>query len=541
MLIVINDALNYFEGGCLLGIPVTKKQLWKYREVLKMKLKFRIKIFVVTVLLLSLPFSLVQSVPVEKDYQMKTLYSYSKNYGISSYDFVEKSDDFYLTCLKVIALARSEFPKNSPEFQRLVEEIKSKQFEDGSFPPIITDDYSRTEGEWVYWEKSKAAGTALALLALLEAGESPNSEVVTKGIKFLLANKTNEYWTSTVYIDWERSGIKRIGEFPSLVATAYATALLHKLGYNVTDSWQWLRTNLNTKNLTRNYAFDNLFVGFLFPMPYRDFRMPYESLSLPLLYLREEGFKPNNETLEFFSSLFKQSQYLENTTLLFVFYENYSTKYELKFLRFSLINKMWEESRVIRGVANEKIELQLNPEEEIAVLKIEGLRKINPQKSGVFKKLGTINKSMKIYPEFPMNYINFRSYAASQILHFSETNGTYYIIPLSKLDKSWNHDVYSTSIALIWLYLANKTGYEGFNGGIEFLQSSGESLSFDGYAYALIALSLYGGDWEKNKPEVNAIVSNEEKNIKYPVYILAIIVIFSIGYFWRKRKQDKGL
>ncbi|WP_004067458.1 hypothetical protein [Thermococcus litoralis] len=140
-----------------------------------------------------------------------------------------------------------------------------------------------------------------------------------------------------------------------------------------------------------------------------------------------------------------------------------------------------------------------------------------------------------------MNYINSRSYVASQILHFSETNGTYYIIPLPKLDKSWNHDVYSTSIALIWLYLANKTEYKGFNGGIEFLQSSGESLSFDGYAYALIALSLYNGDWEKNKPEINIIVSNEGGSIRYPTYILAIIMIFSIGYFWRKRKQDKGL
>jgi len=493
----------------------------------------------VTFVLLLISFSLVQSVSLHsiEDYQMKTLYSYAKNYGISSYSFVKESDEFYLTCLKIIALARSGFPRDSPDFQKLVEGIKSKQLKDGSFPPIITNDYPKAEGEWFYWEKSKAAGTALALLALLEAGESPNSEVVTKGIKFLLANKTNEYWTSTVYIDWERSGIKRIGEFPSLVATAYATALLHKLGYNVTDSWQWLRANLNTKNLTRNYAFDNLFVGFLFPMPYRDFRMPYESLSLPLLYLREEGFKLNNETLEFFSSLFKQSQYSGNATLLFVFYENYSTKYELKLLRFSLINKMWEESKVIRGVANEKIELQLNPEEEIAVLKIEGLRKINPQKSGAFKKLGIINKSMKIYPEFPMNYINSRSYATSQILHFSETNGTYYIIPLPKLDKSWNHDVYSTSIALIWLYLANKTEYKGFNGGIEFLQSSGESLSFDGYAYALIALSLYNGDWEKNKPEI--IATGKGENNEYLIYILAIIIVmFSTTYFWRKHRQN---
>jgi len=520
-----------------LGIPITKGYLWRHTEVLKMKLRFKI-ILIVLVLLVSLPFSLVQSVSVEKDYQMKTLYSYPKNYGISSYDFVEKSDDFYLTCLKVIALARSGFPRDSPEFQRLVGEIKSKQFENGSFPSIITDDYSRAEGEWLYWEKSKAAGTALALLALLEAGENPNSKVITKGIRFLLANKTNEYWTATVYLDWERSGIKRIGEFPSLVATAYATALLHKLGYNVTDSWEWLKANLNIKNLTRNYGFDNFFVGFLFPQPYRDFRMPYESLVLPLLYLREEGFKLNNETLELFNSLFKQSQYLRNATLIFTLYGNYTTKYELKVLRFSSINKTWEDVEVIQGFAGERIELPLTQEGKIVILKLEGLRKINLQKSGVFLDLQIIEREMKIYAELPVNYIDFRSYVGSQIVKVSESNGTYYIMLLPELDGSWNHDIYSTSIALIWLYLANETDYNGFKKGIEFLLRNDRSLDFDGYAYALIALSLYNGDWERNKPEINAIVSNEEENIKYLAYVIVLIVMLSmIGvYLWRKHK-----
>ncbi|MBO8174993.1 MAG: hypothetical protein H0Z18_07025 [Thermococcus sp.] len=502
-----------------------------------MKLRFKI-ILIVLVLLVSLPFSLVQSVSMEKDYQMKTLYSYPKNYGISSYDFVEKSDDFYLTCLKVIALARSDFPKDSPEFQRLVEEIKSKQFEDGSFPSIITDDYSRAEGEWLYWEKSKAAGTALALLALLEAGENPNSKVITKGIKFLLANKTNDYWTATVYLDWERSGIKRIRELPSLVATAYATALLHKLGYNVTDSWEWLKASLNIKNLTRNYGFDNFFVGFLFPQPYRDFRMPYESLVLPLLYLREEGFKLNNETLEFFTSLFKQSQYLGNATLIFTFYGDYSTKYKLKVLRFSSINKTWEESKAVEDIVNRKIELPFDPEDEVVVLKVKGLRKINLQKSGVFKDLQAIGRNMRTYKELPMNYVSFRSYVYSRIVNVVESNSTYYIMLLPELDGSWNHDIYSTSIALIWLYLANETDYNGFKKGIEFLLRNDRSLDFDGYAYALIVLSLYGGDWEKSKPEINVIVSNEEENIKYPAYIIVLVVMLSmIGiYLWRKHE-----
>lgn len=269
--------------------------------------------------------------------------------------------------------------------------------------------------------------------------------------------------------------------------------------------------------------------------------MPYESLVLPLLYLREEGFKLNNETLELFNSLFKQSQYLRNATLIFTLYGNYSIKYKLKVLRFSSINKTWEDVEVIQGFAGERIELPLTQEGKIVILKLEGLRKVNLQKAGVFLDLQIIEREMKIYAELPVNYIDFRSYVNSQIVQFSESNGTYYIISLPELDGSWNHDVYSTSIALIWLYLANETDYNGFKKGTEFLLRNDGSLSFDDYAYALIVLSLYGGDWEKSKPEINAIVSNEGENIKYPAYILAIIMIFSIGYFWRKRKQNKGL
>ena len=75
----------------------------------------------------------------------------------------------------------------------------------------------------------------------------------------------------------------------------------------------------------------------------------------------------------------------------------------------------------------------------------------------------------------------------------------------SLFDSSWNNDVYSTAIALIWLYAFNETEYEGFQKGIGYLKNKGlsdGSGSFDGYAYGLIALSLQNGTWEKNRPSI---------------------------------------
>jgi len=75
-----------------------------------------------------------------------------------------------------------------------------------------------------------------------------------------------------------------------------------------------------------------------------------------------------------------------------------------------------------------------------------------------------------------------------------------------------------TSIVLIWLYLRNKTGYSGFKRGVEFLLSNEKSLSFDGHAYALIALSLDSGDWKENRLGVNITTSNEKGSVEYLAY-----------------------
>lgn len=206
-----------------------------------------------------------------------------------------------MACLKVIALARSGYPRNSSEFLELVEWIKSRQRGDGSFPAVITDDYPESDSEWFYWELSKAAGTGLAILALLEAGENPNSKEIEEAAQFLLKNESKNYWTSTVYLYWEKTGLHKVNESPSIVATAYAVAALSRLGYNVSREWKWLRERLTRERLITPYL-DNFFTGFLFPMPYRDMRAPYESIVLPLLFLREENMTLPNETLEFIVS-----------------------------------------------------------------------------------------------------------------------------------------------------------------------------------------------------------------------------------------------
>ena len=48
--------------------------------------------------------------------------------------------------------------------------------------------------------------------------------------------------------------------------------------------------------------------------------------------------------------------------------------------------------------------------------------------------------------------------------------------------------------------------------------SNEKSLSFDGHAYALIALSLDSGDWKENRPGVNITTFNEKGSVEYLAY-----------------------
>ena len=60
--------------------------------------------------------------------------------------------------------------------------------------------------------------------------------------------------------------------------------------------------------------------------------------------------------------------------------------------------------------------------------------------------------------------------------------------------------------------------------------SNEKSLSFDGHAYGLIALSLYSGDWKENRLGVNITTSNEKGSVGYLAYII-IVTLSIIGVY----------
>ena len=427
------------------------------------------------------------------EYQLRTLHSYAWDVGgPSGWDAFRENDAFYLACLKVIALARSGYPRNSTEFKELVGWIKAKQGKDGSFPAIITDDYQKPDSEWFYWELSRSAGTGLAILALLEAGESPRSGEIEKAAQFLVENESGNYWTSEVYIFWEKTGLHKLNESPSIVATAYATAALSRLGYNVSKEWIWLEERLTPERLVRPYL-NNTFTGFIFPMPYRDMRGPYESIVLPLLFLREENMSPPEETLDFISSLLERTQYFGNATLRLSFagITNYTAEE-----RVYTVNG-WETVRRWNGTGR-RTEINVSPgiPDRGSVFLIRSEKALLENESGFFKG------GMRLYPELPESYIDLigNQYAERTVFQF-KSGENYAVIYALQMDGSWNHDVYSTAIALIWLHMAGEN--RGVGDALKFIELAGpaESMSFDGDSYALIALSLYGGKWGDNRPE----------------------------------------
>ncbi len=443
------------------------------------------------ILLLLSPISSAIQDPYIGEYQRRALHSYpwDSTESISKWSTFEDNESFYLTCLKVIALSRSGYPRNSSEFRALVEEIESRQGKDGSFPAIITDDYIEPDSGWFYWELSKAAGTGLAILALLEAGESPGSKEIEKATQFLLKNESENHWTSKVYLYWDKTGLHRLNESPSLVATAYAVAALSRVGHNVSREWEWLRERLTPERLVEPYT-DNFFTGFIFPMPYRDMRAPYESVVLPLLFLREGNMTVPRKTLDFISSLFEETQYSGNVTLRLVF--DAVTNYTVEKMVHTVNG--WETVKTWEGIGkNASIKLGPSISDWGSRFVVISKEPLLLNESGFFKG------GMRLYPRLPEDYIEFvgNFYKERNVFQF-EDGKNYAAIEDPHLDDSWNHDVYSTAIALIWLYLA---GEKDHGEGLKFLElaSPRDSMSFDGDAYALIALSAYSGRWEENR------------------------------------------
>lgn len=512
-------------------------------------------------------------------------------YTCHSYRGISPLKIYYLY-IETISLARSGYNKSKVE--KLKDTIKSLQERDGSFPAIPLQEtiyypWSTDGMTFEYCESSKASSTALALLALLDAGEDPNSEVIQKGVEYLLGtvrrqpyypdenvsrfvpachgeNWTNVpcksafpsnvtqgvYWTTRV-CRMDRGGFSVCIEVPGIVTTAYATALLHKLGYDVRDELKFLQEYLILDNLINrplsscciefaNISTRDLEPGELkiyysprrppkwwwredlaFPVNDFDYRDPYNSLALPLLYLREEGLIFENNATRTILKALRESQKVPEK---YVYLEISGYKYKgpsnllvnitpLIVLNITLREDYQGEFYAYYGFKfpNESIKISLYP--------------TNARASAILAtKVDALDVMFMIYPNSRCN----------KDLRLSEECFPHKFSP-SILDYSWSSDIYSTAIALMWLYAFNETNYEGFQRGIEYLKTKGlkdGSRSFDAYAYALIALSLYNREWEKNKPEINAF--KERRGIRYLAYVLGIIIVFSIGYLWRKCK-----
>lgn len=361
------------------------------------------------------------------EYQLRTLNHAWNTGSVSGWKAFRENETFYLACLKVIALARSGYPKNSTEFRALVEWIKSKQDKDGSFPAIITDDYPEPDSEWFYWELSRPAGTGLAILALLEAGESPSSKEIEKAAQFLLKNESGNHWESEVYIFWEQTGLNAVNEPPSIVATAYAIAALSRLGHNASEEWKWLEERLTPERLLSSYL-NNTFTGFIFPMAYRDMRGAYESIVLPLLFLREENMSPPKGTLDFIASLLERTQYLGNATLRLSFrgITNYTVEE-----RVYTVNG-WETVRTWNGTGKKGRNKRQSKDRRPGKCLPDTLGETPCENDSGFFKGG-----MKLYPELPESYITFigSGYRERTVFQFRDGEN-YAVIYAPKLDGS---------------------------------------------------------------------------------------------------------
>ncbi|ANF22371.1 hypothetical protein [Thermococcus piezophilus] len=252
------------------------------------------------------------------------------------------------------------------------------------------------------------------------------------------------------------------------------------------------RGRLTPENLVTPYL-NNFFTGFLFLMPYRDIRAPYESLVLPLFFLREKNMTPPRETLEFMASLLKRTQYRGNATLRLSF--TGVTNYTVEKMMYTIPG--WTAVETRNGTRRKAaINVSLGISEWGNKFLIRSNKALLSNESGFFRG------SIRLFPELPENYISFIGcgYAERSVFQFRDEK-TYAVIEDPHLDGSWNHDVYSTAIAPIWLHLAGRN--DGSTEDVlRFLKlvSSREGMAFDGEAYALMALSLYEGKCESNKP-----------------------------------------
>jgi len=500
----------------------------------------------------------------------------------------------YYLYIQTIALARSGYDRK--ELEKLREMIKSLQRKDGSFPSIPLQEtiyypWSVDGMTSYYCEKSKAGSTALALLALLDAGEPPNSKAVQKGVQYLLQttkegpfhpnvtefvpmcysenwtrvpcnialpkNVTNgAYWLTEVCRSGRDGGGSCI-ELPGIVTTAYVTALLHRLGYDVKEEMEFLKeyltmdtlfihplylccsevSNFSTREIepgriTVYYSFRPKWFGredLGFPGNEFDYRDPYESLALPLLYLKEEGLLFRNTATEKIIWAIKESQLIPER-VVYIDISGHKRRgpsfITVNIIPIRILNVTLNASYMgwfhiyygFRFPRESNVTVRVHAENARAGATL--LIKVEP-----------IDSMFIIYPDPKCNKVpELRVSKECYSPNFSR----------SLLDYSWSNDVYSTAVALIWLYAFNETDYKGFQRGIEYLKTKGlqdGSGSFDAYAYGLIALSLQNGTWKRNRlPALNEHTKTQEsesptrpnKSICGPGSLLVIVLILAL-------------
>ncbi len=452
------------------------------------------KLSVIMIILLFLPLAAAFSFEEVKTEVIQKLEAQSE------FESPELSYAIYVRSLEIIAGARSGIPEGEI-VTKYAEWLKSLQEDDGSFPPIITFDVSGVPfcGAYYYAERpkgfegfpsclygfsfkkcpeysyittcSKAASTALILYALLDAGEPKNSPVIKKGVQYLLKTmKNGTYWTYVYTVSSSKVGFSSCEEAekvwgfrekPSLVATAYTVALLHRLGYNVSKSLQWLNSNLKPENLinkdylaylleneTPKWKYNFPFYQLGFPSVHFYHREPFESLVVPLVLIKEEGLEINQSAVRFMVSILNKTRISPagdytlhiSTDLFWNSKENYSLSVLFKgtnlsqiaengtfyyLLSRSLKFKALEKNFTISGSLNFTVpeEVSWEPEVNIFLFKRLTNRSYMRVDCAEIQKCGKGCYNFKLYPHYDW----------------------------------WSDSIRPSATALLWYYLAGET------------------------------------------------------------------------------------
>jgi|GEM_PF-7098413 len=404
--------------------------------------------------------------------------------------------------VSIIALHRSGY--EGEKLNQLASKLKSLQAEDGSFPAIVTNDGPFEDApdlSVLFFEFSKPAGTALATLALIEAGEPADSPQVTKAVKYLEKSKKYDHWESSVfrYHQEYSTAFEYVGNFSSVVATAYATALLRLVGKNVTNEWHWLNETLLMLEKEKN------------GVPFTTYDLTWgwrNSIILPLLYLNDFNIS--------LPVHFEASRWANWGTISLEFRlyclapENYTL----------LINGM-NYSGTCAGQCELMVPVETRGEDIVA--------DFSPSCIGSFYRRG-----------LPVDDVGG---FGDRILKSGNNTTDVLVYPGPNLDGSFFHSVYSTSIGLLWWYYTSDSLGRAKPAVDYILKADGNAtllpyrLTYGipkgrqvwEFPYALIAFSVENGEWQKRALTPTPIHTNSSGDSSKPssksFLILSLILI----------------